>query len=354
MKAFDTYVELVTNANRRAEQSGKQLPNPEDQGTFIHTLSEGITLLCCYGSRKEAEKANQLAGQLDEILSALVEPEDSASRSDGDTTPSRVYRSNRGTDVPVSIISAGYRAVGIALANWARWTPVNESRRAIQDSAATAFEKALEAGPDLGSNVPTRFALGLLLAEIRDVDSAIEHARSALLQTSETDELATNLHAHSSRHSPLSVWHLLVLLLSARQEFGLAEKICNTATTDVSIQRALRSPSLYDGNDAGRSTALSMGGYNMEFRQKESLIELRMTQLAITEVLHGPEAALNRSDELFSLFATVFRGLGAAEKEDNQKSERLAPRKPSSTKTRSIRGTIFSRKRQPHGVDGEG
>jgi tetratricopeptide (TPR) repeat protein len=346
MKAFDTYLDLVTNANRRAEQSGKRLGSLEDEETFIRTLSQGITLLCCYGSRKEAERANQLSGQLHEALSSLTEPDRTESLSESSVAPDEVYRSKHGTDVSVSVVSAAYQAVGVGLANWARWTPVNESRTAIQESAATAFEKSLEIDSDHGSNASTSFALGLLLAEMRDVDGAIDSVRSALIQTSETDDVpSTPLVTYSEGHNLLSLWHLLVLLLSARQEFELAEKVCETATSEVSIQQALRLPSVYEGSEDGRANALNMGVYDTKFRQKEILVELRMTQLAITEVLHGPEAALNRSDELFSLFAALFKGLGVTEKEETPKSERLAPPKTSSGKSRSFRGSIFSRRK---------
>jgi hypothetical protein len=47
----------------------------------------------------------------------------------------------------------------------------------------------------------------------------------------------------------------------------------------------------------------------LQGREKERIVQTRITQLAFIELLEGPEAAVNHSTQLLSLFGTLFQDL---------------------------------------------
>jgi hypothetical protein len=47
----------------------------------------------------------------------------------------------------------------------------------------------------------------------------------------------------------------------------------------------------------------------MDEFEKQGIIEIKITQLALMEMLEGPEVAVNASGELLSLFKRLFRDL---------------------------------------------
>lgn len=354
IKAFDTYTDIVTNAKSRAEHSEKRVDSVEDDETRIRTLSEGIMVLCCFGSRKEAQKANQIASRVEEILSTLNQ-HGAVLGTDNDATQELVYLTEEGKAVSAAIVSAAYRAVGVGLATWARWTPVNESRSSIQEAAAIALERSLAARADQEPNAATAYAFGLLLAEMRDLDAAIDHVRAGLVSSAVADDASQRSIAYSEDHDLLPLWHLLTLLLSAKQEFEAADGVCDAAldlVSGTSFQDELASRSGHDENEDGQRGALSIGFCNTQSRHKESLLELRMTQLGLTEILHGPEAALNHSDELFSLFGRLFAGLEVTEADAQAQNELLSPPRASVETVKTFRGSIFGRRRK-HNKDAQ-
>lgn len=348
MKAFDTYLDLVTTAKNRAENSGKRLEKLEDDETFIRTLSEGVIMLCCFGSWKEAERANRLTDRLEKQLSSLKEEHGSASQPGGGTTSPGTYTSIDGKPVSISVVSTAYQAMGIGLANWARWTPINESRTSIQNAAVTYLEKSLATESDRRAGSATAFALGILLAEMRDVDGAINQVRTALMPVDATDDATEQSNTYSQDRELIPLWHLLALLLSARQEFETALGVCEAALELGS------SPDARGSSKDGNLGAFSGDVCDTKSYQKEVAVELRMTQLSLIEILHGPEATLNRSDELFSIFRQLFAGLGVAEAEEKSKPDRLAPPKTSAGTIRTFRSSIFRRNKNRQGVEHDG
>jgi tetratricopeptide (TPR) repeat protein len=69
-----------------------------------------------------------------------------------------------------------------------------------------------------------------------------------------------------------------------------------------------------------------------------------MTQLAFIELQEGPEAAVNHSDQLLSLFATLFNKLELqADEQKDRQTEHLVPPKSAAGTVKSLRGSIFGR-----------
>jgi len=78
----------------------------------------------------------------------------------------------------------------------------------------------------------------------------------------------------------IPAWHLLSLLLTSRQEW------------DTAFNVTLAVFSLLEEQDLA---LLGISG-------REGLLELKITQMAIVEVVEGPEAAVNLADELVGLY----------------------------------------------------
>ncbi|KAL4980206.1 hypothetical protein BDW66DRAFT_71507 [Aspergillus desertorum] len=342
-KALDSYIEIVTGAKERAE---KAVPNEqlEDDGVFMRTLSEGVTILCAYGSEKEAEKARDLTTTLKKFISNHVTDSEEAQEKRMIFDPAAVSPAD---------ISATYRAIGVGLANWASWTPVNENRDDIRAEAIECLERSI--APELGDqlNYSSLYTLSLLLAENRDLDYAIDYAKSAL--SSNKDPEATSDFGRERDSIPL--WHLLALLLSAKQEYDIAERSCEAAFEQfpaaiTSLAHTERRSLKHQPNAQEQTTLRRTLLDRLRNREKERIIETRMTQLAFVEVLEGPEAALNHSDQLLGLFGTLFPMLDLElETQSNTKTDQPARPKSSSGTVRSFRGGIFGRHKAPRVPD---
>ncbi|KAL5043948.1 hypothetical protein BDW71DRAFT_186846 [Aspergillus fruticulosus] len=342
-KALDSYIEIVTGAKERAE---KAVPNEqlEDDGVFMRTLSEGVIILCSYGSEKEAEKARDLTTTLKKFITNHV--------TDSEEGQERRMIFDPNTVSPVDI-SATYRAIGAGLANWASWTPVNENRDDIRAEAIESLERSI--APELGDrlNYSSLYTLSLLLAENRDLDAAIDYVKSAL-SSNKDPEVTSDF---SRERDSIPLWHLLALLLSAKQEYDIAERSCEAAFEQfpaavTSLAHSDRRPPKHQPNVQEQTTLRRALLDRLRNREKERIIEIRMTQLAFVEVLEGPEAALNHSDQLLGLFGTLFPTLDLEhETQSNTKTDQPTRPKSSSGTVRSFRGSIFGRHKAPRVPD---
>lgn len=345
LKALDSYIEIVISAKERAAKAAES-GQLEDDGTLLKTLSEGVTMLCCFGSQKEAERARELTTLIQDIVSKH-DQNNTVGRENGERPDSQGDNTSNYGGIAPPIIATAYRAIGIGLANWANWTPVNESRDDIRADAIEHLERSVAPELEDELNSSSLYTLSLLLAEDRDVDTAIDYVKSAL-----TSNTHPTTQADLSRERDLvSLWHLLALLLSAKHDFTMAERSCEAAFEQFpaavtshgkrSQKQAQDAQGQFDASGLKHALIDQLRG-----REKERIIETRITQLAFVEVLEGPEAAVNHSHQLLSLFATIFRNLDL-EAEDNKntkrETERLAPPKSSAGTVKSFRGSIFSR-----------
>lgn len=332
VKALDSYIEIVTAAKERAEKSAES-GELEKDGVLLQTLSEGVTLLSCVGSLEEAEKARDLTEIIREYIDKHNTPPTNG-QVNGDSTNL--------PNIPPSVLASSYRAVGVGLACWASWTPVNESRDDIRADAIEYLEKSL--APELGSNSnhSSLYTLGLVLAENRDLDTAIDYVKSALTPSSSSTAVSDDL---SKERDLVSLWHLLALLLSAKQEFEIAGRSCEAAFEQ--FPRELFSKGHRERRSPRHSQNLNQRPLvsRLQGREKERIVQTRITQLAFIELLEGPEAAVNHSTQLLGLFGTLFQDLNLESGETKSKADHLVPPKSSAGTTKSFRGSIFARNR---------
>ncbi|PGH01211.1 hypothetical protein AJ79_07982 [Helicocarpus griseus UAMH5409] len=361
LKALETYIDLTTSAKARAEKSAEAAGELEDNEIFARTLAEGITLLSCFGSSKEAEKAKELTDMLQGLLDDLISNSLTLAQTNGRISPESTASSSDGGSLSADTISIAYRAIGIGLANWARWTPINEQRTDIQGEALIALENSLASESTESTNVASTFAYGLLLAETRDLNGAIDCIRSALVSAQSADDESMQGPSQwigSKERDLVPLWHLLALLLSAKQDFEAASKACEAAFECVPSINFLYEqngrPQKHIQESGGKSGHwLSAAGTEhgrgtlkeMEAREKESIVDLRITQLALMEILHGPEHALNHSEELVSLYGRLFSKSEPSKEVETKASDNLVPPKSSAGTTRSFRGSIFGRRK---------
>ncbi|PYH42029.1 putative filamentation protein (Rhf1) [Aspergillus saccharolyticus JOP 1030-1] len=356
IKALDSYIEIVTSAKERAEK-GAESGELENDGTLLRTIVEGVTMLCCFGSKKEAEKAKELTDLLKKFTAKHVQESDD--QEDGTIVIKPETSSTNSQAVSPQDIAAAYRGIGTGLANWAYWTPINEDRDDIRAEAIDYLDKSLAPELEDESNRSSLYTLALLLAENRDIDGAIEFVRSAL--TSETQP-RTGQADFTRERELVPLWHLLALLLSAKEDFDIAERSCEAAfeqfpSTITSLAHSDRPPQKHHHNSQDQAvTGLTHALIDqLRDREKERIIGTRMTQLAFVELLEGPENALNHSEQLLSLFATLFRSLNleSEDKPNNAPADHLVPPKSSAGTVKSLRGSIFGRHHRGTRTKGE-
>ncbi|KAF9890955.1 hypothetical protein FE257_005212 [Aspergillus nanangensis] len=345
LKSLDAYIEIVLSAKERAEE-GAKYGELENDGTLLRTLSEGVTMLCCFGSAKQAEKARDLVLLLKKFIKKHVQ-------NDGGDQENEIIHIDPETSstrsqfvTPVDIATA-YRGIGIGLANWASWTPVNEKRDDIRAEAIECLEKSLAPELEDEYNFSSLYTLALLLAEDRDIDGAIDYVKSALTAKKHP---AGSQGDFARERDLVPLWHLLGLLLSAKHDFDIAERSCEAAfeqfpATVTSLAHKERRPQKHQHNSQDSNSiglAHTLIGH-LRGREKERIIETRMSQLAFVEVLEGPEAAVNHSEQLLGLFATLFSNLDLEAESKNEKTDHLIPPKSSAGTVKSFRGSIFGR-----------
>lgn len=344
MKALDTYVEIVVSAKDRAEKAA-EIGHLESDETLLQTVSEGVLLLCCFGSEEEARKAKELVAILEKYTEKNIVDNLDLATANGDIA----------ARVSPRIMALSYKAIGIGLGTWSRWTPESEARNDIRAEAIENLERSIAPKLESEDDTGARYALALLLAESRDLDGAIGQVKTALARKNESpvSEIEVREPYQPEECDKIALWHLLALLLSAKQEFELAGRTCEAAFDQLphlmtrpgpdrpSVRENNRKQDLVD-----RKTAYIQ---QLQGRQKERIIETRMTQLALLEVTDGPEVAVNHSDNLLALFATLFEDLELEVTKDrasqSKQQQTLEPPKSSAGTIKSFRGSIFGRKK---------
>lgn len=348
MKALDTYIEIVVSAKDRAEKAA-EVGHLESDEILLQTVSEGVLMLCCFGSEEEARKAKQHIAILEKYIEKDI-------AHNLDSTNGKGEEASR---VPSHVIALAYRAIGIGLGNWSRWTPTTEARNDIRAEAIENLERSLAPEFESEYDLSSRYALALLLAESRDLDGAISHVKTALTPRdgstlSGPGSGIPELH-QSGERDRLPLWHLLALLLSAKQEFDIAGRTCEAAFDQLPSSVTIPGHHNHRRSNRDGKGKQELLAKNKEFiqhlqgREKERIIETRMTQLALLETTDGPEVAVNHSDNLLALFATLFEDLELEvtkeEASQLQQEKHLQPPRSSSGTVKSFRGSIFGRKK---------
>lgn len=263
-------------------------------------------MLCTYGRRrKEVERALDIAHVTYNWLQNLRQPSLPKPVVSAKDVPHDLVDQQQTAEPPVSgkALALGYHALGISQSCWARLTYETASRPDLQAKAIANFRTALDPGFGEEYNVEFLYSLAFVLAETRDLDGAIAATKKALSGGSRgrytnglsaTDFAGDSLEDESEidpdrRGSLLRCWHLLALLLSARQNFLTAIASCEAAL------EMYGGPKLLDSLE------------DLTWSERKNIIEVKMTQLALAEVVDGPEEAVNASGELIGLYTTLFK-----------------------------------------------
>jgi tetratricopeptide (TPR) repeat protein len=330
--AFDSWFELVKKGKARVQKTGHREAALDDDATMVETISACIAALCRFGSRDAAEKAYKLA----EELEGLVEKAEGWEYADPQD------------EVPPSTFAVAWQSIGLAQAQWARMTYESESRATIQEKAIQCLRKSLS--PAYGRAFDARgvFALGVLYAEQRKLPASIELVKTALLADKPAmpgQEL--RLGPYWRERSLIPLWHLLALMLSARQEYLMAARACEGAIEQFKDPYVLFGNRHLNGeyrsehlNEAAARAEKAGDGLvdEMDDYEKEGILQIKMTQLAILELVEGPTVAVNASTELLTLFPRLFGHL-----EQKLELPKAEPPKTAAT-TRSFRGSVFGGK----------
>ena len=342
-KALDTYLEILKKSKARVEKTGETELGLDDDATALVTAAAGIKMLCTYGRRKEAEKALSIASMIEEWLQKLrLGPPQKTVTSANDVPQGLVDHKIKKPSVPAKALALGYHALGVSQSCWARLTYEASARSDLQAQAISNFHTALD--PHVGDehNIEIQYSLAFALAETRELDAAIATVKGALSWATEmpkingvsttdfgNDRIRRDYPVDPEvREMLLRCWHLLALLLSARQGFTTALASCEAALE------------LY-GEDLKAPGSIG----TLELYEKKSIMEIRMTQLALTEIIDGAEEAVNASGELLNLYAKLFKYSEVKPPKDQTKS--LEPPSASTNGTaKSFRGSVlgFSRK----------
>lgn len=331
--AFDSWFELVKKGRARVEKTGHHEPALDSAAIMFETISVCIAALCRFGSREAAEKAHKLAEELED----LVEKEQGRDSDGADPED----------EVPSNVLAVAWQSIGLAQAQWARMTYEPESRATIQEKAIQCLRRSLSPGLGHAADPRAVFALGVLYAEQRKLSASIELVKTALLadkSLSQSQELRLGLYWRERSLIPL--WHLLALMLSARQEYVMAARACEGAIEQFKDPFVLFGSKHLTGyrsehlKEAGIKADKNGDGLvdEMDDYEKESILQIKMTQLAILELVEGPAVAVNASTELLTLFPRLFGDL-------DQKPELSKAELPkTSATTRSFRGSVFGGK----------
>ncbi|CAI6333476.1 unnamed protein product [Periconia digitata] len=344
-KAYDAYVEIITRGKDRAEKTGEEDVAVDDDNTVLMISAEAIRLLCRYGSMKEAEKAVQIGHQIEKWLEQSEHIVSSTSEAG----------SARSTKIPVEprALAMAYAAIGISQAQWARFTYEADARAGIQAKAELYLRRSLDPNLKESNNIEVLYALALVLAEKREIQAAIKVVKHTLSdetkqKTSETIDgaiLVGQAVDFGRERKLIPVWHLLALLLSAREgDFGAAQKSCEAAFEqfgDPSVLFGKDDDSSYrsehlkdiDGNNHTNSGIIDQ----MESFEKIGVLQVKMTQLSLLEEIDGVSTAVDGCDELLALHARLF-GDTSAETVVPPPAETLMPPK---TAGGGIRNSIF-------------
>ncbi|KAJ9611540.1 hypothetical protein H2200_004724 [Cladophialophora chaetospira] len=352
-KALDTYIELMDRARARAakSESTENPASPANPATsrdsdeiFMKTIAQGIEGLCSFGGKKEAEKAHELCGKLQDLLDELEPPLEHPAPNGFDRTNGHVNGEQASLPpLPADLVDVVYRAIGLGKAHWARWTPFTENRTSLQTEATESLQKAVAQDLAPRRHLKTLYALARLLAETREIDQAVAVVKRALASGAEKEESDSS---YGMQRQLMSFWHLLSLLLTSRQQFETAGQSCAAAFEQFSP------PEIIFGDFTGSTklTPTRKSGLvdDMECAELQKIIEIRITELALAELMEGPEHAVNNSNDLLALYSRLFGRIGViAIGEETTRKRSVAPPKSSHGTVRSFSSRLLHRSKKP-------
>ncbi len=291
LHAFNSYVEIVSKGNARAVKTGKREAGFDSDDVAILTAVDAVNVLCRYGDFEQAEKALEVRKTIQSWLQMHEKQVATAAA------------------LQPSTFASAHRAIGISQAHWSRLTFETDVRPTLGADALSSLQRAQQYGE---VSLETSYALALLLAESRDVSAATDVIRKAIAasQTPEDSEDAENAgDGFRQERKLVPLWHLLALCLTAKDDYEQAGKMCGAAFEQFGDAEALYGDS--NNRLSVESEQPSMGSAGglvdqMDAFEKEGLLQIKMTQVALLELTEGAEAAVGVSHELPALYARLF------------------------------------------------
>lgn len=352
-KAFETYFDIAKKAKQRVEKTGMDEPGLDTDENVLQTVAQCISALCRFGGLAAAEKARELARYLESWFETHDPFHPSTVNIEGITQEKRVINGEIDVahQIAPKVIVQAWRSVGIAYAQWARLTYDAKSRSPYQLKAIESLRKALHPAHGQEDDIDTLFALAIVLAERRQIGEAIR-AVGAALQPSSDSTSSPYADGYSGRYarerSLIPLWHLLALLLSAKEEFPEASRACEGAfkqfgDLDVlfgDVDATYQSEHLQGLQE---KTTLNAVIDDMDDFEKETVLEVKITQLILAEVQDGPEDAINGTEELLSLYTRLF-GDPQTSLVSRPKTVEQGPPQTGTGTLKSVKGSIFKRK----------
>lgn len=340
--ALDSYLEIIVRGKARAEKLKEVQLGLDDDATIIYTAAMGIKFLCLHGRSEEGKKSLALGVMLGEWLQEHGSDEASSTHQELGNFPNvsnGEYSANNNRLSP-KVLATGFCALGISQAHWANLTCEISERAALQVNALSNLRIATSLQPVEHADLETLYAFALALAKNHDVDLAIGVMKNALSSdlVKLVDECSMSearvdgqplLYVYN-RRQVVKCWHLLALLLSAKQNFSTAITSCEAALE------------LFGLGSKTPDRSQNMFTEDIEFCDRESIIEISMTQLALTEIVDGPEEALNHFRDLLILCGMFFDHSDKAMAKDVAVA-RVSPPASRNGTMRSIRSSIMGR-----------
>ncbi|KAI4222462.1 MAG: hypothetical protein L6R36_006126 [Xanthoria steineri] len=340
-KAFDTYIELVAKGKARVDKSREDEVGLDDDSTILEATAAGLEMLCYHGRRRQLERAQEIAAILEKWLEHIESSKSMVSAEDNPKDLKDVRKQPPRRLVPQKAFAVAHRSLGICRAYWARLTYDVSSRPELQAKAIASFRTGLNRTLAPFQRGEIQYALAVLLAETRDIDGAIKSVKSTIaLCTDDFDEESSGDQddvfdptENRKRKLLFKAWHLLGYLLSARQDFATAVASCDAAYE------------LY--GDLIEQPGSSRLTDRLSLAEREHILELKMSQVAISEILDGPGEAVNAGGDLLGLYKQLF-DYEEAVKSYPTATAALLPNDTSSP-SQSTNGTVKSARRSIFG-----
>lgn len=308
MYAFDSYVEIVSKGKARAEKTGKHEMGFDNDNVALLTAAEAVRVLCRFGDRVQGEKAVDVARIIKSWLGQqiLTSPEHNSDDNQGIQTG--VTPPSTESVLHPTTSAAAYRAIGISQAHWARLTYEPEIRTELQADAVAHLHRAQSYDKD---SIETAYALARVLAESRDTSAAIDVAKRCIAASDDDDDddEIDVAKEHARKRQLIPLWHLLALCLTARDEYEPAAKICAMAFDQFDDASILfgAPPTKFRDAEKPELTHPARGLVDqMDGLEKESIVQIKLTELSFVELTEGAGVAVNMTDDLLGLYARLF------------------------------------------------
>ena len=316
--AFNSYVEIVGRGKARAEKTGKHELGFDSDDIALFTAAEAVRVLCKYGDREQGEKAMEVSNTIQKWLGPQRPPEEQGLETSEDTKVGAPEPPSHPTYeyLRPKTVAAAYRAMGIGHAHWARLTSEDDRRGELYAQALEYLQRAISFD---GTSVETAFALARVLADTQDVPAALEIIRRTIAFTQNagdngsyagTDtqsDAQSEEGAEDMERQLIPIWHLLALCLTAQDEYEPAMRMCDAAFNQFGDSSELfgRSGSQADPEKQNRITRGLVD--QMDNFERETVLQVKMSQLTFMELTEGIESAVESSNEVLALYARLFR-----------------------------------------------